>query len=553
MAGAYLGRRFRWRSRIASRLLAFNLLVLFLPVAAILYLDVYEARLLESQERGMAQQARLLAASMSQANPLDAHTARSLLGDLGERGEARLRIYDAAGTVLADSSRIAYPGERPAQSHAGTVSGSRERLLYRLGAWIAGTRRMVSEWLDRNVVHRRGQQTEPVDPGAVPSELRAALAGQYGAVTRPTSGQRSLTLSIALPIRTTQGVVGAVTVSQSTFRVLQALYDVRLRIFEVVVVSIAAAMLLTALAAATVVRPITRLRDEATALAERRNPLPGEFPDRRRADEIGDLARALHELTGRLDGYVRELERFASDVSHEFKNPLASIRAAAETASQSDDPAQRERFLSMLIRDVDRLERLVSDVRDLTRIDAQRDQEPTVHVDIGMLLSDVIQGLRLAHGDQPDVRLDVDSSCSVRASRERLSQAFENVIVNARSFAAIGTVVDVRVEADTGTCRVEIADRGPGIPEGHRDRIFDRFFSYRPDVADAQRREHTGLGLSIARTIIQSYGGTIVASNRSDGGAKFEIRLPLIRDSRIRDSGMRDSTMRDSGSAIQDQ
>jgi len=258
-------------------------------------------------------------------------------------------------------------------------------------------------------------------------------------------------------------------------------------------------------------------------------------------------------LTGRLDGYVRELERFASDVSHEFKNPLASIRAAAETASQSDDPAQRERFLSMLIRDVDRLERLVSDVRDLTRIDAQRDQEPTVPVDIGMLLSDVIQGLRLAHGDQPDVRLDVDSSCSVRASRERLSQAFENVIVNARSFAAIGTVVDVRVEADTGTCRVEIADRGPGIPEGHRDRIFDRFFSYRPDVADAQRREHTGLGLSIARTIIQSYGGTIVASNRSDGGAKFEIRLPLIRDSRMRDSRMRDSTMRDSGSAIQDQ
>jgi two-component system sensor histidine kinase ChvG len=536
ISDAYLGHRFQWRSRIAIRLLAFNLLVLFLPIAAILYLDVYEARLLESQERGMAQQARLLAASMSRANPLDAQTARALLSDLGERGEARLRIYDAAGILLADSSRLAYPGEHPAQPYA-AASGNRERLLYRLGAWIAGTRRTLVEWVERHVVRRPGQRTEPIEPGAVPPELRTALAGQYGAVTRPTPGQRSLTLSIALPIRTTQGVVGAVTVSQSTFRVLQALYDVRLRIFEVVVVSIAAAMLLTALAAATVVRPITRLRDEATALAERRNPLPGEFPDRRRADEIGDLARALHELTGRLDGYVRELERFASDVSHEFKNPLASIRAAAETASQADDPAQRERFLSMLIRDVDRLERLVSGVRELTRIDAQRDQEPTVHVDIGMLLSEVIQGLRLAHGDQPDVRLAVESSGSVRASRDRLSQAFENVIVNARSFASIGTVVDVTVTADAATCRVEIADRGPGIPEGHRDRIFDRFFSYRPDIADAERREHTGLGLSIARTIVQSYGGTIVASNRSGGGAMFEIRLSMIRDSRMRDSG----------------
>jgi two-component system, OmpR family, sensor histidine kinase ChvG len=529
MADAYSGRRTGLRSRIAARLLAFNLLVLFLPIAAILYLDVYEARLLESLERGMGQQARLLAASMSAASPLDATTAATLLGDLGERADARLRIYDAAGTLLADSNRIAYPGERSAQPYAVAASGSRERLLYRLGAWMAGTRRVLVEWTDRHVLRRPEEPFVATETGAVPPELRAALAGHYGAATRPTPGQRSLTLIVAMPIRTAQGVVGAVTVSQSTFRVLQALYDVRLRIFEVVIGSMAAAMLLTALAAATVVRPITRLRDEATALAERRNPLPGEFPDRKRADEIGDLARALHELTGRLDGYVRELERFASDVSHEFKNPLASIRAAAETAAQSDNPGERQRFLSLLIRDVDRLERLVSGVRELTRIDAQRDQEPAVRVDVTTVLSDVVQGLRLAHGNQPEVRLTHEGLCSVRASRDRLSQAFENVIVNARSFAPSGTVVDVTVKADSGMCRVEIADRGPGIPEGHRDRIFDRFFTYRPDTADAERSEHAGLGLSIARTIIQSYGGTIVAANRDGGGARFEIRLPRDR------------------------
>ena len=278
------------------------------------------------------------------------------------------------------------------------------------------------------------------EPPWVPSADGSCTAGEHRDPRRwnrasrplwcgdpPHSSQRSLTLSIALPIRSGNGIAGAVTVSQSTFRVLQALYDVRLRIFEVVIGSLIAAMFLTALAAATVVRPIRRLRDEATALAERRHPLPGEFPDAKGRDELGDLARALQELTRRLDGYVRELERFASDVSHEFKNPLASIRAAAETASQSDDPDERQRFLAMLIRDVDRLERLVSGVRELTRIDAQLDGEPVVRIEMGTLLADVIQGLRLAHGDRPGVRLHIERSSVVRASRDRLSQAFENV------------------------------------------------------------------------------------------------------------------------------
>jgi two-component system sensor histidine kinase ChvG len=526
MIGGRSRSRFRLPSHIAARLLAFNLLLLFLPIAAILYLDVYEARLLDSQERGMGQQARLAAASLSKADPLDAHAATTLLADLGVRGDARLRVYDATGNLLADSNRIAYSGEHgTAQSYPPPGGGSRERLLYRLGAWIAGARRAIVDWMGQHVFRRREEPgTQASD--AVPPDVRAALGGHYGATTRPTTGQRSLTLTIAMPIGGRHGVAGAVSVSQSTFRVLQALYDVRLRIFEVVIGSIVAALLLTALAAATVVRPITRLRDEATALAGRRTPLPGEFPDRQRRDELGDLARALHELTRRLDGYVREAERFASDVSHEFKNPLASIRAAAETASQSDDPDERQRFLSMLILDVDRLERLVSGVRELTRIDAQRDQEPTIQVDVGQLLVDVVRGLSLAYGDHPAVRLAADRSCSVRASRDRLSQAFENVLANARSFAPLDSTVDVTVTTAEGECRIEIADRGPGIPDAHRERIFDRFFSYRPDNHD-DRNEHTGLGLSIARTIIQSYGGTITARNREGGGARFEIRLPL--------------------------
>jgi len=520
--------RHRAFSRIGARLLAFNLLVLFLPIAAIFYLDVYEARLLESQERNMNQQARIVAAALAHGGSIDSASATDLLTRLEQRIDSRVRIYDRDAALLVDSNRIRYTGE-PAggTSYPSPSIGTRERLLYRLGAWIARLRTLVGTFSQKTVAPRE-ESTAPPDPGAVPVEVQSALRGRYGAATRPTPGQRSLTLSVAVPIHAGNAVSGAVLVSQSTFRVLQALYDVRFRIFAVVIGSLIAAVLLTTLAAATIVRPIRRLRSEAAALAERRHRLPGAFPDSARRDELGELARALSELTRRLDGYIRETERFAADVSHEFKNPLASIRVAAETVAQSDDPAERDRFLKMLTRDVDRLERLVSAVREQTRIDARLDREPLDVVDVGELVSELIHGLKLAQGAQPEVRLVVDASTSVRASRDRLAQAIENVLSNARSFTPSSTPVEVRVSRDTRHCRIEIADRGPGIPPEHMDRIFERFFSYRPD-ADGDSERHTGLGLSIARTIVESYGGTIEAGNRADGsGSRFEVKLPAI-------------------------
>jgi two-component system sensor histidine kinase ChvG len=518
--------RNRALSRIALRLLAFNLLVLFLPVAAILYLDVYEARLLDSQERSMDQQARIIAAALARNGPIDSASATDLLTGLEQRSDSRLRIYDRDSALLADSNRIRYAGEPGTPSTYPAASAEiRGRALYRLGAWIAGLRRLVDE-LSRT--SSTGESTAAVESSGVPSEVRAALRGRYGAATRPTPGQRSLTLSVAVPIHAGNSISGAVLVSQSTFRVLQALYDVRLRIFAAVIGSLVAAVLLTTLAAATIVRPIRRLRNETTALAERRHRLPGAFPDTKRRDELGELARALSELTRRLDAYIRETERFAADVSHEFKNPLASIRVAAETAAQSDDPDQRRRFLAMLMRDVDRLERLVSAVREQTRIDAQLDQEPVDDVDVGVLLAEVAQGLKLAHGEPPEIRLAAQGTCRVRASRDRLAQAFENVLANARSFAPLNTVVEVRLFRERERCQIEVEDCGPGIPPEHLDRIFERFFSYRPD-GDSDSGRHAGLGLSIARTIVESYGGTIEARNRVGGhGAQVEIKLPIV-------------------------
>jgi two-component system sensor histidine kinase ChvG len=509
---------------IAFRLFAFNLLLLFLPIAGILYLDVYEEQLLASQERSMVQQAWLVGAAMTVAPAIDSAAATTLLGTL-ERGDVRIRIYDRAGTLLADSNRYGVASPATATPYAAGSDSARGRALYRLGAWIARVRAAAGRWVNRGLTRQRADGDAEATGSGIPREVSTALQGHYGAATRPTPGQRSLTLSSAVPIRQQGQVAGAVLVSQSTFRVLQSLYDVRLRVFQIVLGSIAAAALLTGIAAATVVRPLRRLRREAAALAERRDRLPGRFLDAGRKDEIGDLARALQELTRRLDEHIRDAERFASDVSHEFRNPLASIRAAAEMTTQSDDPADRARFLSMLTRDVDRLEQLVSGVRELARVDSQLQQEPLESIDPAALAADVIAGLRVGYGNNPEMKLEVRGArCVVRATASRLIQALENVLVNARSVAPPDSIIDVVVRNDGTECVLEVADRGPGIPPAHLERVFERFFSYRPGAS--RSAPHAGLGLAIARAIVHGYGGRIAARNRDGGGALFEIRLP---------------------------
>lgn len=502
---------------IARRLLAFNLLVLFLPGAALFYLDVYESRLLEELERSMVQRGRLAAAAVSGNAAVDPAGAAAILRRLDD-SDARLRIYDGSGMLVADSNRLraAHVSTPPASEYE-PLPGIRGRMLYRIGALVVAIRPRLSK-------------LAPAAADQPAATVRTALAGKYGAATRPTPGQRSMTLYSGVPIRSDTGeVVGAVLVSQTTFRALQALYAVRLRVFEIVVASMLVAVALTAIAAATVVQPLARLRREASDIAARRTRLPGRFADVTRRDEVGDLARSLQELTTRLDEHIRAVEQFASDVSHEFRNPLASIRSAAEMASVASTPGERDRFLQMLTRDVDRLERLVSGVRQLALIDAEVEQQPFDAVDVAALLTQVVDGVRLTNPNRAPIALSTDGKPAiVRATPDRLVQVFENLLANAISFAPRRTTVDVTLDRTAdGGCRVAVADRGPGIPPAHLARVFDRFFSYRPDAPSD--RSHTGLGLSIARTIVHGCGGTITAENRSGGGSCFVITLPLVR------------------------
>lgn len=531
-------------SRIAFRLFAFNILLIFLPIAGFLYLNTYEEQLLKALEHSLVQQGRVLASALS-VDSLD--EAGRILEGMQQRLEARIRIVDARGMLLADSSRLVIEGlegQNPAESTSeeeipdGGESvddqvdddpETRRNLLYRIAVFPV-------------TLYRRFLQPPgiPLESGdfysgqdrLLGSEVRDALAGRYGAATRISSGgQRSVTLYSAIPVRQGDTVSGAVLVSQSTYRILKDLYELRLQVFRIFLISLAAAIVLSLLLSMTISRPVRRLSTRAEKLLDRRGRLRGSFPATRRRDEIGDLSRSLSDLTARLESHLQFIESFASDVSHEFKNPLASIRSATETLAGTEDEVQRARFINIVTEEVARLEHLLNGVREITRIDARLDDENREQIDLIELTRRIIDAYSRRINDGA-VRFEMElpsgtEAVFVSATAERLAQVLENLLDNAAGFSPPGGNITVTVgrkgiqPAGKAVASLQVADEGPGIPEEDLERIFDRFVSNRPDKGD-----HMGLGLSIVKAIVEGYGGTVRASNRETGGTRITVLLP---------------------------
>lgn len=507
--------------RLTARLLLFNLLVVFLPVAGLAAFGLHERQLLEAQERSMVQQGRILAAALETAGTVDEASAGRLLAALGRRSDARLRVVGADGRLLADSATLGPRRAREAaEIDAASAPSERRNLFYALGAlpfavWakLSGAPGILA--------------AEPLDTegGSLSGpEVSAALAGRYGAATRFASGpNRGLVLSSAIPVRSGEAVVGAVVVSQSTARILGHLYEVRLRTFLVFLTSLAAAVTLSLFLARTLARPLTALAGEARALVDGRGRLRGRFRSSNRADEIGDLARSLEELTRRLEARQAATEAVAADVSHELKNPLASIRGAAELLAAAGEAEERRRFAGVIDREVARMERLLTGVRDMARLDAPEPEEERERVDLAAVARALVEAQQLRHGDRIRFALLTDGDVAVSGAPDRFAALLESLLDNAASFSPDGGTVDVALARAGDRVRLEVADRGPGVPPEHRERAFDRFFSWRPTEPQG---DHSGLGLSIVRSIAESHGGSVEVTDREAGGARFVVTLP---------------------------
>jgi len=305
-----------------------------------------------------------------------------------------------------------------------------------------------------------------------------------------------------------------------------------------IIVAVAVAVITSALLTFGIARPLRNLAiasDRVTAGTAQRLNLG---PLHNRKDEIGDLSRAMEEMTTSLYDRIQENERFAADVAHELKNPLTSIRSAVETSLAVNDPAMKEKMANVIARDVIRLDRLISDISNLSRLEAEIVREELVRVDIGRLLEDIVSIYRdTARDGDPRVTLvnKTDGVQEVSGREGPLGQVVRNLVENARSFSPPGGQVTVTLSRVTSArgpmVRITVEDDGPGIPPDKLEKIFQRFYTDRP--AGAKFGNNSGLGLSIVRQITDTHRGTVWAENRmTDGrvaGARFVVELPVAQ------------------------
>jgi two-component system, OmpR family, sensor histidine kinase ChvG len=535
--------------RLSFRLLTFNILLLFLPVGSMLYLDTYERQLLEKQEKAMVQEGRIFSSALAGRN-LEEEALRIMV-NLSGRMESRIRVVDTEGLLLADSAiDSGVPvtiEEDPYSTRSTSVSlRGRDTFLYRITVLPYNRLRTIFRKLFFPPDPPIGSAEYYVGARTLMGpEITAALEGRYGAATRiSTGGQRSVTLYSALPVAGSGGLVeGVVLVSRSTYRILGDLYRIRLDIVTILLYSIAAAIAISMLLSLTITRPLRRLRDRAEALldseSDLRVDLKSGFPSLKRKDEIGDLGRSLAELWRRLEERIGAIDDFTSDTLHELKNPLASIRSAAEVSlselAHSEESGELLPFLETILESGNRIDRLLGELREISKIDTRFGREGAEMIEPALFLADICESYRRNRVGIQHLELrftDCSTEGSLLISGDHLRRLFCNILDNAFDFAEGEIKVTLEgggssgKSAAPGFFSITVEDDGPGIDPADSSRIFTRFFSGR-----RERGSHSGLGLAICRSIVSAYGGRLFFKPGPAGGACFVIELPGLQPS----------------------
>ena len=364
------------------------------------------------------------------------------------------------------------------------------------------------------------------------SEVLQALEGETGSAQRRTADGRIM-VTVALPVQRFKKVLGALLLSASGEDIEAGVREVRLAILQVFVLAFAITVMLSVYLAATIARPVRRLAEVADIVRRgptRRVAIP-DFTSRR--DEIGDLSGALGDMTAALYDRIEAIEAFAADVAHEVRNPITSIRSAVELLAQGGDLQRQEKLTAIIQEDVARLDRLIGDIADASRVDAELARAEVEPVDLVQLIRTLV-GIQRETGsrESPNIVVDAGSEASlvVDGIEGRLGQVMRNLLANAVTFSPPGGLIQIRVSRENDRARITVEDDGPGIPEDVREAIFERFYTERPE--GEAFGVHSGLGLSISRQIVVAHGGGIRAENRrnEDGdvaGARFILELPL--------------------------
>ncbi|MFM1958883.1 MAG: hypothetical protein RL588_400 [Pseudomonadota bacterium] len=478
-------------------------------IVGALVLNELRRGLVEARIDSLTTQGELIATLIDQAATvgeptpaLDPARASEILRLLANPGVQRARLFDVDGQLLADSDWIAdrveqkpLPPARPRGSRA----------------------------------------SEPERPRASPgrealqAEIARALEGQrVSGVRRADPSGR--VVSVSFPIRHVQAVLGVLTVEAGDVDSIIARQ--RAALIPFILLSIGVSLLSSALLTSLIALPVRRLARAADRVRLSR-VRSISLPDlSRRTDELGDLTRALEAMTDAQSERMGAIERFAADVAHEIRNPLTSLRSAVETLDLVSDPEAKARLGGVIRQDIQRMDRLVTDISNASRLDAELSREPPRPFDLGRLLAEIVQAYSAARreGEPPVLLTGVEGETPVLGREGPAGQVFRNLIDNARSFSPPGGSVRLGLGHDNGWAVVQVEDDGPGIPPENLETVFERFYTSRPK--GAAFGGNSGLGLSIARQIVEAQGGTLRAENLEGPsgdriGARFTVRLPL--------------------------
>ncbi len=517
-----------------TQILAINMGALIILALGLLYLDRHQDDLFEAKISALTAEGELIAGALGggamvagaagDAMRLDPEAARSLLARLVLAGDRRARLFSPEHNLIVDSRTLA--GAAPLVETEPLPDPVNP-------GWIARLAETVYLWIVERLPPRVDLPPYHDDAFDHPEYWRA-LEGDSGSAIEETL-EGGLMVTVAVPVQHFKQVQAVLMLGAPAADIERKVREARFAILEAFGIALAITVLLSLYLAGTIARPVRRLARAAEAVRARpgRKTLIPDFT--RRHDEIGELSGALRDMTDALWQRMDAIEQFAADVAHEIKNPLSSVRSAIETLDRVEDSAQRAQLMAIILDDVRRLDRLISDISDASRLDAELSRAEPEPVDLRRLLGALAEVYAAIHKERSDApRLELalgDEEVVVPAIEERLVQVVRNLLANAESFSPPGGRIGISLglDADADEARITIDDDGPGIPPGQRERIFERFYSLRPD--GEKFGTHSGLGLSISRQIVETHGGRLTADNRSDEtgriqGARFTVTLP---------------------------
>jgi two-component system sensor histidine kinase ChvG len=460
--------------------------------------------------------------------PINPERVAPVLRRLISPTNTRARIYDREGVLLLDSQSLYGRGD-VLRFDLPTPEAERPGFFER--QWLSIRKRITRG--DLPMYHDLGSHNGKGYP-----EVVAALKGNTNSIVR-MNARSEVIVSVATPVQRFRAVRGVLLLSTQGADIEESLAAERLAIFKVFLVAAVIMTVLSMFLARTIAGPVRRLADAAERV-RRRVRTRVEIPDfTHRKDEIGDLSGALREMTNVLYSRIEAIESFAADVAHELKNPLTSLRSAVETIPLAKTRESQERLFAVIQHDVSRLDRLISDISDASRLDAELQRQESAPVNLHTLLTTVVSvANEVRHDDGVHVALSFEGggpqAFIVPGHDSRIGQVIDNLIANARSFSTPGGSVRVTTRRVRDTIEIVVDDDGPGIRPDAMEKIFERFYTDRPHQGFGN---NSGLGLSISKQIIEAHGGKIWAENRRgvpthEGGdplilgARFVLQLP---------------------------